>query len=162
PQVLARAAWPEGVDECLIHDENGLVLGGTQSNFFWLENGRWFTPPIQGSAIAGIVRALLCRYLDVTVAPVSLGRLALAQAAAISNAVRGVLPIGRLAGRVLSVDQSMELVTRWHRLCAIRAGEGGEPVDSAWFALQRQVAVLGSGSQVRCRKMFGEMAEYYE
>ncbi|OZB77978.1 MAG: hypothetical protein B7X28_09345, partial [Halothiobacillus sp. 13-55-253] len=45
PQVLARAAWPEGVDECLIHDENGLILGGTQSNFFWLENGRWFTPP---------------------------------------------------------------------------------------------------------------------
>ncbi len=162
PQVLARAAWPEGVDECLIHDENGLVLGGTQSNFYWQEEGRWFTPPIQGAAIAGIVRALLCRYLDVTIAPVSIGRLALAQAAAISNAVRGVLPIGRLAGRVLSVDQSMELVARWHRLCAIRAGEGGEPVDSAWFALQRQVAVLDSGSQVRCRKMFGEMAGYYE
>ena len=158
PQVLARQAWPDGVDECLIHDENGLVMGGTQSNFYWQEDGRWYTPPIHGSAIAGTVRALLCRYLDVTIAPLSIGRLALAQAAAISNSVRGVLPIGRLAGRVLSLDQSMDMEARWNRLCDIRAGEGGEPVDSAWFALQRQVAVLDSGSQVRCRKMFGEMA----
>jgi 4-amino-4-deoxychorismate lyase len=162
PQVLARAAWPEGVDECLIHDENGLILGGTQSNFFWLENGRWFTPPTQGSAIAGIVRALLCRYLDVTIAPVSIGRLALAQAAALSNSVRGVLPIGRLAGRVLSLDQSRDMEARWHRLCDIRAEDGGKPVDSTWFALQRQIAVLDGGGRARCRKMFDEMAEYYE
>lgn len=162
PQVLAREAWPEGVDECLIHDENGLVMGGTQSNFYWQEDGRWFTPPIHGSAIAGTVRALLCRYLDVTIAPLSVGRLALAQAAAMSNAVRGVLPIGRLAGRVLSLDQSMDMEARWHRLCDIRAEDGGKPVDSAWFALQRQIAVLDGDGRARCRKVFGEMAEYYE
>ncbi len=161
PQVLARAAWPEGVDECLIHDENGLILGGTQSNFFWLENGRWFTPPTQGSAIAGTVRALLCRYLDVTIAPVSIGRLALAQAAALSNSVRGVLPIGRLAGRVLSLNQSTELVARWHRLCDLQANEWARPLDSAWFAVRRQVVFL-DGCSARCRKMFDEMAEYYE
>lgn len=157
PQVLARAAWPDGVDECLIHDENGLVMGGSQSNFYWQEEGRWFTPPIQGAAIAGTVRALLCRYLDVTIAPVSIGRLALAQAAVLSNSIRGVLPIGHLAGRVLSLDQSKELDARWHRLCAIRANEKSEPVDSAWFTLQRQVAVIDGGDQARCRRVIDAM-----
>lgn len=140
PQVLARQAWPEDVDECLIHNENGLVMGGTQSNFYWQEAGRWFTPPIHGWAIAGTVRALMCRYLDVTIAPLSIGRLALAQAAAMSNAVRGVLPIERLAGRALSLDQSMTLALRWQALCDLHADEEGIPRDSAWFALQRQRA----------------------
>ena len=159
PQVLAREAWPDGVDECLIHDENGLVMGGTQSNFYWLEDGRWFTPPVRGSAIAGTVRALLCRNLDVTIAPLSVGRLALAQAAALSNAVRGVMPIGRLAGRVLPVDQSIELAAHWQRLCDAHAADVGvRPADSAWFTLQLQVATLDGVGRENCRKMFGDVA----
>lgn len=155
PQVLARDAWPDGVDECLIHDEKGLIMGGTQSNFYWLEDGHWFTPPIQGFAIAGTVRALLCQYLDVTIAPLAIGRLALAQAAVMSNAVRGVLPIGRLAGRVLPIDQSMDLAARWQRLCDAWADEERAPADSAWLALQYRVADLEGAGRARCRRKLG-------
>jgi 4-amino-4-deoxychorismate lyase len=165
PQVLAHGAWPPGVEECLIHDENGLVVGGTQSNFYWQENGRWYTPPIHGSAIAGTVRALLCRHLDVAIAPVSVGRLALAQAAILSNAVRGVMPVGRLAGRVLpldALDRARALATRWQRLCDDRArDECTQPADSAWYAVQRHSALLYGGSVEtldNCRKVFRDMA----
>lgn len=139
PQVLARAAWPDGVDECLIHDGQGLVSGGTQGNFFWQEHGRWHTPPIGGSAIAGTVRALLCRYFHVTIAPLSTGRLALAEAAVMTNAVRGVMPIGCLAGRALSLDPARELAACWQKLCADQATRACvQPADTAWFALQHR------------------------
>lgn len=140
PQVLARAAWPEGVDECLIHDEHGLVMGGTQSNFYWLEDGRWFTPPIRGSAIAGIVRALMCHHLGVSIAPLSVGRLALVQAAALSNAVRGVLPIAMLTGRRLPIAAAVDLATRWRDLSDRLAYQKRALSDSVWVGVQRQAS----------------------
>lgn len=159
PQVMARQSWPEGVDECLINDEQGLVLGGTQSNFYWLEDGQWYTPPIRGAAIAGTVRALLCHYLGVRVSVLSIGRLTLAQAAAMSNAVRGVLPVGRLAGRLLPVDQSIELQMRWHRLCEARGAQNGQPVDSAWLASQRQALDCERDGQARCLEIASDVIQ---
>ena len=142
PQVLARDAWPAGVDECLIQDARGLVAGGTQSNFYWLEAGHWFTPPILGSGIAGIARAVLCRALPVTIAPLSIGRLALAQAAALSNVVRGVRPVASLNGRVLPVEPARELAENWQRLCDEQGVDPAHPGHSAWFACQRQEDLL--------------------
>jgi len=96
PQVLARAAWPADVDECLLFDAQGQLLGGTQSNLCWLEGNQWFTPPIVGTAIAGTARGLLIRHFGVKVAPLAWGRLSLARAMVLTNAVRGVRPVGRI------------------------------------------------------------------
>jgi 4-amino-4-deoxychorismate lyase len=126
PQVLARAAWPAEVDECLVCDAQGQLLGGTQSNLCWLEGNQWFTPPIAGTAIAGTVRGLLIRHFGVKVAPLAWGRLALAGAMVLTNAVRGVRPVGRVlwpkaalapnAGQALVLAPAQTLAVGWQAL----------------------------------------------
>ncbi len=126
PQVLARAAWPSDVDECLVCDAQGQLLGGTQSNLCWLEGNQWFTPPIAGTAIAGTVRGLLIRHFGVKVAPLAWGRLALARAMVLTNAVRGVRPVGRVlwpkaalapnAGQALALAPAHSLAAGWQAL----------------------------------------------
>ncbi len=112
PQVLARAAVPGdgSVFDTLQVDDSGRVLGGTSSNLFWFEQGHWYTPPVQGAMIAGTVRARLIRHLDARIEPLASGRLALAESAFLCNAVLGVLPIGRLSGRALSLLPAHEVV----------------------------------------------------
>jgi 4-amino-4-deoxychorismate lyase len=127
PQVLARAAWPPAVDECLLRDEQNKILGGTQTNVCWLEGEHWFTPPIAGAAIAGTVRAQLLIHGGVTVAPLALGRLSLARAMVLCNAVRGVLPVGRIIwpsadsrgqplAQALALAPAQALAARWQAM----------------------------------------------
>ena len=106
PQVLARAEWSDAEASCghghfdrLQFDTGGRVVGCTAGNFFWLENGRWHTPPVTGSAIAGTVRARLIHHLPARITPLARGRLAVAESALITNAVWGALPVRQLAGR---------------------------------------------------------------
>ncbi|WP_407276499.1 aminotransferase class IV [Halothiobacillus sp. DCM-1] len=121
PQVWMRARWPVGVDEVLVYDTQGLVHGGSQSNFCWFEDGRWFTPALAGDAIAGTVRAQLIRRLGVIPAPVSVGRLALATALVMTNAVRGVEPVIRFGTRRLDAAPARALQAAWQDLGAATA-----------------------------------------
>ncbi len=113
PQVLSRAQWPEGVDEVLGCDAQGLIHGGTQSNVCWFEGGHWWTPPVAGMAIAGTVRAQLVHRLGVRRAPVSIGRLSLATAMVMTNAVRGVEPVRCLGSRRLDPAPAQALQSAW-------------------------------------------------
>lgn len=121
PQVLSRAQWPDGVHEVLGYDAQGLILGGTQSNVCWFEGGQWWTPPVGGSAIAGTVRAQLIHRLGVRRAPVSMGRLSLATAMVMTNAVRGVEPVLRLGSRWLDPTPAQALQSAWQALGAATA-----------------------------------------
>lgn len=146
PQVFARAAWPPAVDECLVRDEGNKILGGTQTNVCWLEGEQWFTPPIAGATIAGTVRALLIARCGVTVAPLATGRLALARAMVLCNAVRGVLPVGRIVGRIvghgadsnrqpsaqaLALAPAQALAACWHAHTHAQAENSSRNVNSA-------------------------------
>ncbi len=152
PQVMARTTWPTGVDECLLQDESGLILGGTQSNFCWLEGDCWFTPPIRGSAIAGTVRGVLNAHLGVKVVPLAVGRLALARAAVLTNAVWGVLHVGRIkgnlggawAGQMLELAPARQLATRWQVLSAAQDRPDAMPswTQTAWVSTLQQEAFL--------------------
>lgn len=145
PQVLARAAWPAGLDECLVSDRTGCVFGGTQSNFFWFEAGRWWTPPISGAGIAGTVRALLMTHLGVGRMPLAPGRLALAQAAVMTNALWGVLPVRRLLGRDLTAAPAQDLAGDYAVLCATQAGADLDPTETAWQKRMREEPMMREG-----------------
>jgi len=101
-QVLAQQALPRGCGEGLMRDPVGRVVSGTMGNLFWRERGRWHTPALSDGAIAGTRRAWLIEALDARIIPCGVGRLALADAAFLSNAVSAWRPIGRLFGRELS------------------------------------------------------------
>ena len=127
PQVLSRAQWPDGADELLSCDAQGLIHGGTQSNVCWFEGGHWWTPPVGGSAIAGTVRAQLIRRLGVRRAPLSIGRLSLATAMVMTNAVRGVEPVLNLGSRRLDPAPVQALQSAWQALGAATAED--------WFSV---------------------------
>jgi len=100
-QVLAQQALPAMQREALMADDLGRVVSGTMGNLFWRERGVWHTPPLVDGAIAGTRRAWLIETLGARITPCAAGRLALADAAFLSNAVSAWRPIGRLMGREL-------------------------------------------------------------
>lgn len=60
--VLARAEWNDpACYEGLLCDASGQLVGGTQSNLFWLEGNTLCTPPLDDCGIAGVTRTRLLR-----------------------------------------------------------------------------------------------------
>lgn len=146
PQVLTRMAWPEAVDECLMADPAGRLVGGTQSNFFWREAGQWYTPPVGGACIAGTVRALLIAHLGVRLAPLAVGRLALAQAAVMTNAVWGVVPIRSIMGRPLGLAPTRILIGRYETLRAQSIPATMAVTETAWWQVSSNEPVMYGGA----------------
>ena len=55
--VLARNEWRDEYTEGLMLDANGYVIEGTMSNVFGIRDHHLFTPALDNSGIAGIIRA---------------------------------------------------------------------------------------------------------
>lgn len=100
-QVLARAEWQgTGIDEGLMRDMDGAVVCATAANLFMLRDGRWSTPPVDRCGIAGVCRGWLIDALGAAVVPLSVEDVESADALLLCNALRGILPVARLGGRV--------------------------------------------------------------
>lgn len=99
--MLAARGWPQGVQEALMCDTQGLLICGTRSNVFWLRDGRLLTPRLNGCGVAGMMRAKVldaARALglpteQVVAAP---GELTQAAEAFLTNSLIGVWPLRRL------------------------------------------------------------------
>lgn len=100
-QVMAQQALPAGPVDALMTDAGGRVVSGTMGNLFWRERDGWHTPPLVPGAVAGTRRAWLLEALAARITPCAPGRLALAEAAFLSNALSAWRPIGQLLGREL-------------------------------------------------------------
>ena len=100
-QVLARAEWQdEAIHEGLLLDAAGRVACATAANVFALVGGRWLTPRVDECGVAGIARAWVLANVpgaaEATLAPADVEG---ADALFLCNAVRGILPVGRLGER---------------------------------------------------------------
>jgi len=99
-QSEARVA---GADDALLVTDAGLVAEGTVWSIFWWEGDQLTTPPLALGVLPGVGRA---RALELEPAverertPADLAR----RSALAINAVRGVVPITRLAGEPLPGD----------------------------------------------------------
>ncbi len=96
----ARAA---GADDALLVTVSGLVAEGTVWSIFWWEGNRLATPPLALGVLPGVGRARtleLEAVVEQECAPAELAR----RSAFAINAVRGVVPITRLAGEALPND----------------------------------------------------------
>lgn len=103
-QVLASRELGAGVDERLMCDHDGRVIGGTRSNLFWVTDGALRTPRLYRCGIAGTMRARimrLARESGIDVCEIDAPRQALldAQEAFVSNALIGVWPLRRIGTR---------------------------------------------------------------
>ncbi len=100
-QVMARAEWDDpDVHEGLLLDARGRVACATAANVFARIDGRWLTPRVDECGVAGVARAwLLDRVPDAAEAALSPADVESAEALFLCNAVRGILPVGRLGER---------------------------------------------------------------
>lgn len=99
-QVLARTEVEQaGCDEGLMLDTNGQVVSATAANVLVLRDGHWLTPSVAHCGVAGVLRGLLLAQGLANVAEMRLADLASADALALCNAVRGILPVAVLAGQ---------------------------------------------------------------
>ena len=99
-QVLGRAeAVRAGCDEGLMQDMAGNPVCATSANLLVLRDGRWRTPLVDACGVAGVLRGWLLSQGLVEVAAVAPDELADADALALCNAVRGILPVRALGAR---------------------------------------------------------------
>jgi 4-amino-4-deoxychorismate lyase len=104
-QVLARAEWNDAqgqardADEGLMRDMSGNLVCATSANVFALRAARWVTPAVDECGVAGVCRGVLLELLQAEEATLPPHEVEAADAVFLCNAVRGILPVARLAGR---------------------------------------------------------------
>jgi 4-amino-4-deoxychorismate lyase len=118
-QVLARAEWEDGrMDEGLLQDGDGQVIGATQANLFARIDGRWVTPRLDGCGVAGIMRRAFREWQKgqgqaVEERTISAPEMASASALVLTNALIGAWPVRDLAGRPLAIDPEVAAFNAW-------------------------------------------------
>lgn len=105
-QVLgAREAAERGLHDGLMVDAEGHLTCSTRANLFARLDGRWITPPMDRAGVAGVARGRLLEAWSppggLHVQPLPLEVLPRVEALLLSNAVRGILPVGRCGARAL-------------------------------------------------------------
>ena len=108
-QVLARAEWndPAIVDrdaiEGLMRSTEGDVVCATAANLFVLRDDCWFTPRVDRCGVAGVCREWAMAALDASESRLDVTEVETADAVFLCNAVRGILPVAKLGGRMWSL-----------------------------------------------------------
>jgi 4-amino-4-deoxychorismate lyase len=117
-QVMARAECARrGTDDALMCDVDGSVVCATSANVFALVEGRWRTPRVDRSGVAGVCRAYLLPMLAASEERLSRADVEGADAVFLCNAVRGILPIARLGARNWQdVSESVAVARRLSQL----------------------------------------------
>ncbi len=96
-QVLARAECAlAGCDEGVMRDTAGNVACATGANLLLLRKGVWSTPPVLDCGVAGVLRGWLLEEGLLEVVAMLPAQLESADALALCNAVRGILPVAML------------------------------------------------------------------
>lgn len=121
PNVLAqREAEQKGFDEALLVDRTGFVNEGGRSNFFWVNNGKVFTPPI-GDALPGITRTkvislvkkLKLKFIEKRTKTTELKK---ADEIFITSAVKEIWPVTQIERRRLGVGLiTKQLITAYRK-----------------------------------------------
>ncbi len=116
-QVLARAECDQaGCDEGLMQSTAGDVICATAANFLVLREGRWITPSVEACGVAGVCRGWLIGQGLVEVGLLGVHEVETADALALCNAVRGILPVSSLG--VIEYRQHPALATLQAQLAA--------------------------------------------
>jgi 4-amino-4-deoxychorismate lyase len=103
-QVLAGAELREpAVDEGIMRSTDDRIVCGTAANLFMVRKGRLLTPQISDCGVSGVMRETVLRTaaklgIDVEVGDFTLADLERADEFFLTNAVRGIRPVGAVEG----------------------------------------------------------------
>lgn len=85
--MASKFAKSKGYDDAIILNTLGEPIEATSSNFFWMENKSWFTPPLSSGCIAGIGREVFMQKNQVEEKNCSLDQLLNAEKIILTNAL---------------------------------------------------------------------------
>lgn len=116
-QEVVTAKMFEGI----MCDANGLVIEGTMSNVFFRNNGIWYTPELNESGVAGVMRQHILNQssslsLKVEAGKIHLDELKNMDAGFICNSILGVVPIKRIENVSFSVDETLQALAKQLRI----------------------------------------------
>lgn len=105
-RIAYADAIAAGSDEVMCVTHGGLICEATRSNIFLVEDGRLYTPSLEGPLLAGVMRRLVLEMagqagLEVEEVSLQVERIRSADEAFLTNSVRGILPIAQLTGAEL-------------------------------------------------------------
>jgi len=101
-QVMARSEWQDAdIQEGLMSDTRGFVIEGTMSNIFFVKQKKIYTPALNLSGVAGIVRGLVFDIawnlgIEIIETQATVKDIIQADELFISNSVIGIWPVARL------------------------------------------------------------------
>ncbi len=94
--LAGRLAREQGFDEALLVTPHGRVLEGPTWTFFWVADGRLYTPPLEDRILASITRRYVIEECDGEERPCTLDDALGAEEAFIASSVREVMPIAAI------------------------------------------------------------------
>lgn len=121
--VLARSEWTDAdnIQEGLMLDEEGWVIGGTMSNVFaWLSHGVLATPSLRHAGVEGVMRRWLLEQaerhaIQTRVASLSLTELMSATEIFVCNSVIGVWPVAAIGAWKYRIGAMTHQAQQWAR-----------------------------------------------
>jgi 4-amino-4-deoxychorismate lyase len=120
-QVLARSEWTDAdnIQEGLMLDEEGSVIGGTATNVFaWLSHGVLATPVLRLSGVEGVMRRWLLEQaaqhgIQTRIASLSLTELMKAAEIFVCNSVIGVWPVAAIGAWKFRIGPMTRQAQQW-------------------------------------------------
>ncbi|MGE4367765.1 aminodeoxychorismate lyase [Thermomonas sp.] len=133
-QVLARAEVERaGCDEGLMRDTDGRPVCATAANLLAFDGRRWRTPSVARCGVAGVLRGWLLAQGLLEEAELAMEEVVSAEALALCNAVRGILPVAALGAHrwhahPATTDLQARLAMAYPMFSL--SGEAGEPGEA--------------------------------
>lgn len=93
--VALRYAHAHDASEGIFCNNQGNVCEGTGSNIFWVKDGQVFTPTLVSGCLAGVTRALVVDWFDVTECDAQSAEVHQADEVFITSSTRDVQPVSR-------------------------------------------------------------------
>lgn len=122
--VLARAEWSDpAIEEGLLLDADGDVIGGTRSNVFIVERGALVTPRLSHCGVAGVTRdrvmeSALNQGVPCVVEAIDSKRLESADEIFLVNSLIDAWPVARLEHHGWAMFPMTQLVRKWLHACS--------------------------------------------
>ena len=112
--LAAQYARKQGFDDCLVLNSQGRLADSTIANIFYIRDSVFYTPSLSEGGVAGVMRRYLLEVLPrvgytVVEQPVTVGDLLAADEVFLTNAIRGIVPVGIFEGRVYERRLSGEI-----------------------------------------------------
>lgn len=101
-----EAARKSGFDEAIRLNERAEVASACMANFFWMMDGKLYTPSLKTGCLAGTTREFVLENVDCEEVEADVNELNSAESVFLTSAGIGIVAVSELNGRKLSTDHS--------------------------------------------------------